>query len=389
LKISHLYFVCKKIYTNNVQLEILECFRYHHNPKYAIPRIYLFKSIIGKFWGRYFLYILSKLWFLGFIILLGDSIVILLNRLTQKKVRNFSNKICFIPKNDLSKYEKIDDLCSDQFTLVYSNPILDLRRNSYVSYLSISDLLSSFILIFPLYINLINRNKNSIFRNCLFRLFRDVLLLKFIDNLNHKNVEVIFHESHYDSIAFIINTKFKNKVCQIQHGELDPDLKLPFKIKFPSKLFLLNSEGQTIFFQNIFNRCKAFNDVEIIEYRKNMIFEKIAKGTFNVLIASRNSTITGEMEFINSIQNLGLKNIKFYVKWHPSSKFYNRYPKKFLHSNDIMVWNSLITYPDVDLVVGSCSTLINDYMAFQYKSVDIFANDNIKSFCTYYNAKQY
>lgn len=387
MKISQLYLLNKKICTNNVQLEILECIRYNYNPRYAIPRIYLFKFIIDKTWGKYFLYILSKLWVLGFFILLVDSFVILLTRLTQRKVRIFSNRIIFFPKNDFSKYEKLDNLSSYEFTNVYSNPVLDLQRNSYISYLSISDLFSAFIIIFPLYLNLIYRNENSIFRYYLFRLFRDVLLIKFIDNLNNKNVDVIYHESHYDSIAFIINTKFKNKVVQIQHGEFDSDFKLPFKIKFPSKLFVLNFESRTVFFQNIFSKCNVLNDLEVVEYTKNMIFEKTAQGTFNVLIVSRNSTIQGEMEFINNIRNLGLKGLKFYVKWHPSSKFYNRYPKNFLHSNDILVWNSTSTFPDVDLVIGSKSTLINDYMVYHYKFVDIFSNDNIKSFCDYYNAK--
>ncbi len=244
------------------------------------------------------------------------------------------------------------------------------RDMSFIQLLTYRELVRCALLSFRVYGLLAQVSNDPLFRLHLMGVCRAVIKCALVDKLNSLDVGTVVHSNHYDTNAVIIHQMFKGRIVLVQHGQVRADIVPPCRIQPPAKLYVLEAGAERIFRTCIFSDAAA--QIEVVPYRKRVVFAKRENEGFIVLVASRPGDVEAEMQFISALRLRGLSDLQVIVKPHPLMSARMVYPHQFITQNRVMIWKARYCYPRADVLVCGRSTMMIEFEAHNINVLDLF-----------------
>lgn len=201
-----------------------------------------------------------------------------------------------------------------------------------------------------------------------------VIELVFFDYLlkhSFTNVKMIITTCHYDRWVTFLDASNRYSITLIQHGFIKLQENIPYRFKNIEKLTVHDEKSKKLFLNHIMN-CTP----EVVIEANKISFKKmkVSSDIVSVLLIGTPANPDIEIRVVETLSSFD--DITLYIKPHPrhSNKIYHNLIAKFNFSRiSIIDFN-----PDVDLAIGSESTLLFDYANNNYSTYQIISQfDNI------------
>jgi hypothetical protein len=187
-------------------------------------------------------------------------------------------------------------------------------------------------------------------------LFEYFLMALVLNKLNKSKIEEYWYANHYDRWSVLIDNTENNNVL-IQHGLLNPDFILPYKLRNIKQLYFINESSRDIFFENIINYNKNIYSKKL---NNTLLLQTINNNKNCIFIISSPAQLSFDKKIINLLSNY---EITIYIKPHPISDL-NEYIQALSNYNACHVIEKNDFYPDIDIIVSGYSTLAVEYQYY-------------------------
>ena len=189
-------------------------------------------------------------------------------------------------------------------------------------------------------------------KNLLLNFYDLFYLFCFLKFIRQNRTSTFYICNHHDRWTYLLSIVIPdNKYRIVQHGYVDTNLNLPYKLNRPDKVYILDN-----YFKNTFNHFFASKDIDYIKFSYSLNFDtSLYKSKTTLLLISSFEMYDDELYFLNNYKSLNYTNIIF--KKHPLYSYnLNLLPSfvKIASDNE---------FPFCDIVVHSGS-----YLAFEYSS---------------------
>lgn len=339
-------------------------------------------------WGRALAWTIRSMWWLGVAVLFADIFRYMLLRIRMRYSEPASLKLVFIHAEkhgaeSLGAYNELDEVVSVG-AMILTSPIRVASRGSSremfcLQLFTYRELLKCVLLSVRVYGELAQVSNDPLFRLHLIRVWRAAINCVLMDKLNALGVGTVVHSNHYDMNAVIIHQTFKGRIVLVQHGQLRPDIVPPCRIRSPAKLYVLDTRAEQIFRSCIFSDAAA--QIEVVPYRKRLVFAETEYEGFVVLVASRPGDVKAEMQFISALRLRGLDDVQVIVKPHPLMSDRMLYPRRFRTQNRVRIWEPRYCYPRPSVLVCGRSTMTTEFEVYNIPVLDVHAPDVVDTAC--------
>lgn len=356
--------------------------------RFLIPRPSVFKKVLVTRWGRALALVIRRMWWLGLAVLFVDIFRYMFLRIRMRYSEPKNPELVFIHSekygaDSMGAYSDLYEVVSVG-AVILTSPIRGAitsssREMSCLQLFTYRELLKCILRSVRVYGELVQVSNDPLFRLHLIRVWRATINCVLMDKLNALGVSTVVHSNHYDLNAVIIHQRFKGRIVMVQHGQVAPEFVPPCRILPPAKLYVLDAQAEQIFRSCIFRDAAA--QIEVVPYRKRLIFAETEFEGFVVLVASRPGDIEAEMQFISALRLRGLDDVKVIVKPHPLLSDRMVYPRRFLTQNRVRIWEPLYCYPRPSVLVCGRSTMRTEFEAYNIPVLDVHMPNVVDTAC--------
>jgi len=184
-------------------------------------------------------------------------------------------------------------------------------------------------------------------------LFEYFMMQKCLSKLDQQGVQEYWYSNHYDRWAVLFDgTKKKNVL--LQHGFIDKNFKLPYKMKNLKTIYYIDKASIQKFKNNILDRDAK---TKFLELQSTLHLENIQYAYKSIFLISVPAQYEFDVKLVERLANL---DIIVYIKPHPLYDT-SMYIKSFQKNSKCILIEDKNYYPNIDLIISGYSTLAFEY----------------------------